>query len=271
MPARRDRYKTVSDELVECAERTERYFRDRGYSIRIEKYQLGFPYTPTFLCKLEHITLIVEVVAQVSLERLQVWIAYAQSCRGDTRVAISLARQEVLEEAQEQFCRDNSIAVYVSEGQMIRERMGHRDLALHVQLPKLALLKPKLRGLLGPAYVQFEQGNWREGFENACQAFEVEVKKYLKKGIQSKRIIRGPRVLPARKIDRMPMGALKDSFFQIQNMNGTDSIIAKTLQQINPDRVGVAHHRAQARTETRLRRNFGQHMWAIVAAMKLLV
>ena len=67
----------------------------------------------------------------------------------------------------------------------------------------------------------------------------------------------------------MTMGELARTFANIQNQNQTDSLIGKTLQRVNTDRVGVVHHKSKARTEKRLRTNVGQHMWAIVAAMRL--
>ena len=69
----------------------------------------------------------------------------------------------------------------------------------------------------------------------------------------------------------MTMGQLADTFANIQNQNQADSLIGQTLKKLNRDRVGVVHHKGKARTETRLRTNVGQHMWAIVAALRRLL
>ena len=73
------------------------------------------------------------------------------------------------------------------------------------------------------------------------------------------------------KIDRMTLGQLAKAFGEIQNQNYSDATIGKVLQLTNKDRVGVAHHKRTAATETRLRRNVPKHMWNVVAAMKELL
>ncbi len=69
----------------------------------------------------------------------------------------------------------------------------------------------------------------------------------------------------------MTLGQLAKTFADIQNQNQADALIGKTLKKVNTDRVGVVHHKSKARTETRLRTNVGQRMWAIVNALRYLL
>lgn len=68
----------------------------------------------------------------------------------------------------------------------------------------------------------------------------------------------------------MTMGTLAKNFAAIQTQNHVDSRIAQALMTINRDRVGVVHHKSRATTERRLRVNVGGHMWAIIAALRLI-
>src|SRR5260370_32490131 len=121
---------------------------------------------------------------------------------------------------------------------------------------------------------QFDRAQWREGFEDACQALEVQARRYFKKWTKTTRIKvlrKGiPVALSNKEINKMTMGKLAETFGAIQSPNHADSIIEQALTTINKDRIGVAHHKAHKTTEKRLRTNVGQHMWTIVAALNLM-
>jgi hypothetical protein len=148
-------------------------------------------------------------------------------------------------------------------------------MALNVSLPKLETPPSQMRKILGPVYEQFNRSQWREGFEDACQAVETHARRYLAKGLASGRIAlvtaKGKsRSLTTAQIDKLTLGQLAVAFAEIQNQNHADASIAKVLARINKDRVGVAHHKAKPATEARLRKNVGRHMWSVIAALKEL-
>lgn len=265
-------YTTVADELVEHADATAEYFVNLGYTVRIEWAELGFPYTPTFVCKRGRTTVIVEVAKTITVDRLRNWQAYARSSGRDTRVAISLPSNSAVTPDEEASLRSEGMGLYRSVAGTLQEGIPPRDLALNLQLPDIASLDPRSRKLMGSAYEQFNRSQWREGFEDACQTFESEARRYLLAGIRSGRITLlgkgGPKHLTAKQVNKLTMGQLASLFPQIQNQNYADAIIGKTLKTINRDRIGVAHHKGRAATEARLRRNVGRHMWTLVAAMK---
>ncbi|MFL6275240.1 MAG: hypothetical protein ACJ74G_08505, partial [Blastocatellia bacterium] len=156
-------------------------------------------------------------------------------------------------------------------GSGLIERIPPTDLGLGVNLPPLTSLPRKLRTLLGSAYDQFNRSHWREGFEDACQAFENEARRYLKAGIKTRiKFVtsKGPKTYTDKQIDRLTMGQLATAFSQIHSQNRSDAIVGHALSHINPDRVGVVHHKSKATTEKRLRTNVGQNMSIIIAAMK---
>jgi ribosome biogenesis SPOUT family RNA methylase Rps3 len=128
---------------------------------------------------------------------------------------------------------------------------------------------------MSPAYERFERGEWRDGFEDACQVLESEARRYLQAGVQSGRIVvltaRGAQKrLTPEKIERLTMGQLKDTLGAIQNKNRADVTIFVALDRLNRDRIGAVHHRRQRRTELRLRQNVGHHMWTIDTALRAL-
>jgi len=265
-------YSTLSVRLQEYAEAAAIHFENHGYKVYTEKRELGFPYTPTLLCRRHSTTIIVEVSNRVLLDRVNAWISYARSCNRDTRVAICLPPKTTISPEVENHLRQRGAGLYTMQGADAIERIPPRDMALNVALPPLNTLPRQLQRLLGSAYEQFHRSQWREGFEDACQALEVEARRYLKAGIRSGRIsvmgASGPRNPTPQQIDRMTMGRLANAFTNIQNQNHLDAQIGQVLAAINADRVGVAHHKSKAKTEKSLRAHVGQHMWAIVVAMK---
>jgi hypothetical protein len=267
------KFRTVPDNLIEYAERALVYFEEsRGYFISVEKSVLGFPYTPTFVCKRRQTLMIIEVDERLSEEKINSWVGYARSSGRDTQIAICLPSFSPLTQEEEDKLRVLGAGLYSIAETDVIERIAPRDLGLTIQLPQLASLSSSLRPLLGSAYEQFDRAQWREGFEDACQALENQARRYLKAGCKTGRIKlltrKGPKIPKPSRIDKMTIGQLAKEFTLIQNQNHSDSVIGQALKRINKDRIGVAHHKSKPTTEKRLRANVGQHMWTIIAAMK---
>jgi hypothetical protein len=269
-------YLTVAEELLEHVDLGVAYFEARGYRVRAEHIEIGFPYAPTLHCKRGTMTVFVEASSMVRLDPLTEWARYARSRNRDTRVALLLPSDAVRAPLDEAKMREIGIGLYLSDGASVVEAITPKDMAVNVELPEIKALPPKMRSVLGPVYEKFERSEWREGFEEACQALEVLARKYLKDGMKSKRVVL---VTPSgklskitgEKVDRMTVGALADAFGMIQTKNHADQVIGSVLAGVNKDRVGVVHHKRRASTEERLRRNVGQHMWKVVAALKELL
>lgn len=269
------KFKTIADELLAHAEVVADHFENHGLTVRVEQSELGFPYTPTFLCKRHATTIIVELDSQLRRERLEAWIRYCKSCGKDTRLGICLPSTMAVPAGEVASLRQKGIGLYAAFDDRLDESIAPADLALNVQLPEANTLAPGIRQVLGTAYEQFQRTQWREGFEDACQGLETEARRYLKKWTRTGRIKilrkKGPVTLTNAQIDRMTMGQLAEAFRDIQAQNQADNVIGRALATINRDRVGVVHHKRKKVTERRLRANVGQHMWTIIAAMKELI
>lgn len=261
------KFKTVPDELLHVADAAADHMNDNGYTVRAERQELGYPYCPAIFCKRGNSTCIVEVAATVNKSRVQEWVAYGRSCGRDFRVAIAVSF------AVDASTRDElstlGVGLMECESGAIRERVAAIDLSVNVQLPPMSAMPAAVRKLVGEAYEHFRRGNWMEGFQSATQSLESEARKYLKRHLA--RLVFVGKPVTKTKIDRMTLGALAKQFANIQNKNQDDSRIGDTLAAINSDRIGVVHHRARKRAEDRLRRNVGQHMWAICQAMRHVV
>lgn len=268
-------YNTVPDELLEYADVIAEDFGGRGYRVLVERNELGFPYTPTFVCTRGTTTIIVELDAQLQMARLESWVRYGRSCGKDTRLALCLPSSANIAAEQILLLQEKGIGFYSVLLDRLMEQHPPVDLALNVQLPELDSQPRRMRELLGSAYEQFARSHWRDGFEGACQVLETQARRYLKKWSRTGRvkILRktGPVSLTNSVIDGMTMGQLARAFESIQAQNHSDKVIGEALAKINRDRVGVVHHRSRAVTERRLRSNVGQHMWVIFAALKELV
>jgi hypothetical protein len=274
MPRRQ--YKTVADELLDYPEVIASYFENVGFRVYPERSEVGFPYTPTHLCKRGKITTIItELAAKIVFKRIEDWVRYGKSCGRDTRIALCLPSTVNISPDELEKLREKGIGLYAAYSNRLVERLAPADLGLNLALPELGDFPAKIRELLGPAYEQFARAQWRDGFEDACQALEDETRRYLKRWSRTGRIKvlrkKGPVTLSDREINKLTMGQLAGVFATIEAQNHGDSVIGHALSKINKDRIGVAHFRARASTEKRLRANVGQHMWVILAAVRELL
>ncbi len=263
---------TVSIELLDHAEAAADHFEKLGYSVSVEAAKFGYPFTPTLVCKRERTLIIVEVDKRIDMPKLDAWARFGQSCRTDTRVALVVPASASLSIDDVEVVRTMQVGLYRSHVDHCLQLTPEFDLNLQVSLPHLDSLHSRIRKKLGHAYEQFDRGFWREGFEDACQALEVEARKYLWRAIASNRIgfetPAGKAYTPTQKqVDKMTMGDLGRTFREIDRPNYADSRIGEVLTQINKDRVGVVHHKTRPATEARLRANVGGHMWRVVAAL----
>jgi|CXWL01.1.fsa_nt_gi hypothetical protein len=268
-------YKTLAPELEEYADRVIQDLEIHGYKVRAEKKELGFPHTPTLLAKRDRTTLIIEVDSSIKFDRLEAWARYGRSCGHDLRVIVCLPENVQVSVKDQDQIRAKRFGLTTISNSGTSQVIVPQDLPLNLALPDRASLPTKLKALLGATYDHFDQGSWRDGFEEASRVLEIQSRRYLKHWIRTGRIqlisVKGPRKLTASEIEKLPMGALAKAFREIAAKTSIDSQIEETLTAINDDRVSVVHHRHKKRTETRLRMNVGQNMWAIVEALKLIV
>jgi hypothetical protein len=268
------RFLTVADELLEYAEAAVAYFEGLAYRVKPELMELGYPQRPTMVCKRNGTTVFVEVDSKISLPKVEHWRGYCSSRNTDSQVAICIPTGAPLNDLLK--LQELGIGLYECTPTGVVERLQPRDLALPLQLPNPTTLAPKVRRVWGPVAQQHGRGNWREAFDDACKIFESESRKYLKKGLQTGRVIvldesGRPRTLTNIQIDRMTLGNLAKTFAKIQAPNKADQIIGQALAMINPLRVASTHHRQKQRTETALRSKVGAAMYAIIMALRELL
>jgi hypothetical protein len=269
-------YRTIPEELLEFADVSAKYFADLGYTVKPEHHEIPFPYRPTWHCKRSNTTLLVELDSEIRFDRLEDWSRYGRSCTRDTRVGLVIPSDAARSGKDDIGLRELGIGLYIVTGDRLMEAIAPHDLAVSVVLPNIAKLPPRMKKVLGPVYEQFDRSQWREGFEDACQAVESLARRYLKDGISRGRITVGNRVgnpvdVKPKQIDSMPMGELATTFKNIITQNYSDRVIAQALTTLNKDRTNVAHRKVKAATEARLRQNVGQHMWVVVTALKELL
>jgi hypothetical protein len=165
----------------------------------------------------------------------------------------------------------NKIGVLRVNGQPT-QMLETADLAMNIHLPALASLPPPVRRTMAPVYGKWNS-DWRDALDDACQALEVESRKYLSAGVASGRVtIMGEngqlKNVTSSQIKKMTLGILAATFRNIVSKTAKDAVIGNALTQINPERVGLAHNKPSKAVERRLRRNAGTHMWSIINCLK---
>lgn len=263
---------TLAEDLIGPAETIEQYFDGKGYKVVREPQVLAYPYTPTLRCKRDRTTIVVEVDSAIRAGRIREWVRYGCSLNSDFRVAAAIPAQATRALEVEDGLRGDKAGIYII-GDAVTEICMPHDLSVNMALPELAGLPVKVRKALGPMYEQYEHSHWREAFESGCQAFETECRRYLKESIASGRVMvltdKGrARSLSDKSIDKMSLGMLAAAFANIKAPNHSDTALASILAQINPNRIGVAHHKTSAATEAKLRKYVGSDVWLFVAGLR---
>jgi len=269
-------FKTVGDELLHVAGDTETLFANEGYTVALETKEIGFPFTPTLVCRRGHQTVIVEISSSLDRDHTERWIRYCKSQTADTRFCAVVRSQTGVDQHTMRFAVEKGLGLYVHDDQQLMEVRAPVDLAVHIALPEIVDLATPLRPLLAPAFQKVKGGDWRDGLNEAYLEVEQLAREYLKDGISSGRIVI---VTKKRKktinlaidaVDKMTLGELKNSFSLIQNQNYKDAIIGSTLAMINKTRIGLAHKRHSKAVEAELRLQVGQNMYAVITCLEEL-
>src|SRR2546430_3175555 len=220
----RPRFLTVPTELLEYAESVAEYFQSRGCRVKPEHFAVGFPARPTLVCTRKSTTVIVEVNTRVPNAVLEQWCRYAASCSSDTQIALCVPARTSIPSKAMYFVQQSKVGLYLAQASSCIEQLPPYDLALRVAFPELKSLPARVRELLGAVYEQFDRGQWREGFKEACQVLEEQARKHLKLHLQSGRVVvldgkGNERKLSKKDIDRMTLGALAKAYANIKTPN----------------------------------------------------
>lgn len=256
--------------LADTARAAYDYVLAHGYRVKAEHSELGYPFGALLQCKRGPTTMVVDIGAFVVRDRAEAWWAYGKSCSTDFRYSLGTGPDAKIQEEDEQFLRTKGLGWYSFVGGAATEKVTPQDLGLNVALPKLGDLHAKIRPFLAPAFEEFARGSWKEGFQTACGTLEEQARRYFRQGVRSGRIlvvIKGtPTKLGTSAINKMTMGQLAGAFARVHAPNFVDSKIGDALATLNDDRIAVVHKK----NEKRLRQNVGQHMYRVIAALKLL-
>jgi hypothetical protein len=268
-------FQTVAEELLGVAAATGEWLRDRGYKVKSEHQELGYPFTPTLYGRRAPVTAIVEVDAEVVEANMREWAAFGASRTNDTRIWCAVAAAAKRTGKQDLLLKELGLGLLVVDGERVEEMIAPLDLAVNLRLPDLKRYPVRLQRTLGPVYEHRDRGEWREAFEEACVTLEDEARRHLWKGVKSGRIVvfggnGKAQTLSKKAIDKLTMGALADSFGRILKQSHADRVVGDALKELNPTRIDVAHKKKTAGGEARLRKNVGAKMWVVIAALREL-
>lgn len=258
----------VPDELQPAALQYFSKLEADGYKVAREPLNIAYPRTPVFIAKRRPTTVIFEVYSALRFAEIREWARYGQTCSSDTRLIVGLTETAPATPNDMAILKELRCGLWMIGSGEPFEAIPAHDLALNVQLPDLPT---GLKRLLGGAYEHFDRGQWREGFEEACQMFEQEARSYLKLHMSRGRITlstpKGKRITVSQ-VAKMPMGALAETFGRIPTPSAIDTRVEQALLTINTERVSVAHYKG--RREAALRRKVRSHMFVIVNSLRLI-
>jgi len=267
-------FKTIPDELLHVAFDVFEHFDNDGHIVAVEANEMGFPSTPAMVCRRNHTTTIIEIASQIDGVRFRRWVNFAKSQTTDTRFCIVLRSKNGIDPESMRFSVDSQTGLIVHDDDSLTVIREPADLAVHAVLPDLKDLKKSVRPILAGAFKKFRGDDWRDGLFEAYAEVEQHARDYLADNVRSGRTVvekpgkSGPKIVTDVEIEKMPLGALKDTFPYIKVPTHKDTRIGQTLALINKTRVGLAHKRRKVEVEAEVRAHVGQHIHAVVACLE---
>ena len=274
--AKKVHFSTVPDELLHIAIGAHAHFSMLGFRLIPEQSEIEYPRTPTLVGRRRHSTYLLRW-RKIGRENACAWARYGRSCDSDVQVAFAIPNNPGAKQADMELCRKERIGIYTFDvAGEATEIVAPVDLALHVELPELRTFPPKVRAIVAPFYEKFERGDWRDGFADACLAIEDECRKNLrsrigKPGVRILDKSGRPINLTIKQINRSTLGKLAGYYLAISTPNTLDSLLAKTLPTINPERIAAVHNRRLPATEKKLRKLAGRRMHSILNCLRELL
>lgn len=263
---------TVPDELLGVAEAVTLEQEASGFKVTVEDANvLGLPYLCPIVARRADLTRFIYVESSIPP------VAKTRDIRGfccsqtrSTQFCVALPATATITGTQMTSLRAQGIGILLVDSfiDSVDEILPPNDLTLSVSLPDLSRYPNAVRAVLGPSWDTLRRGLFLEGFDDACVAFESEVRKYI---IRHKRgrmeFLQGNPPSDAQ-VRRRTMGQLCRLLADITNPNHADSQLLSILSALNDDRVRVAHKRRDGRSVGALRRNLGAHLWRIVQGVE---
>lgn len=266
-------FPTIPTDLVYVAQSTLTHFEGIGHVCAIEPKELEYPERPAFVAEIHGESTIVVVGSHLDRKRINKWVSCAKCMTAPTKVVLAIPSNGVNGEI-DYAAQNGAGVVSVRDDLSVTSLFEGRDQTFHIALPDLTDETAALKRKLAPSYQKFQNGDWRDAFEEACISLEQEAREYFATHVQSGRIIthtptgkvNTPTVV---KIQEMTIGALYAKFSKIVSINSTDQLVVDTLKKINPPRIKVAHKRRQ--NDAELRPLIGSNMHAIVNCLRAML
>lgn len=271
-----DDFKTVPDELLHVAIAAVDHFEQGGYTVSIERRDLGYPFVPTFVAEMGHETHIVDVLSKADPQRIERWIRYAQSQAKDTRLQLVVHAVPALDQKSLELAVSKRLGLFHHNDSTLVEIRQPADLAVHVVLPDIKDLPRSLRPLLASPFKKIRDGDWRDGLEGAYKEVEQIAREYLvdglSRGVIQAFIGKGKKrhEVTVSEAKKLTLGGLGLAFQGIVKKNQKDSLIEATIAMILESRNDLAHKRKDKAAEEKLRGQIGPNVYAVISCLEAL-
>lgn len=249
------KFLTITSDLEYVANSVFSHFDGDGFHCEVEPKQLEYPERPIATAEHGGETTIILAVSSLDEKQIAKWVQCAKSMISPTKLMFALPIANV--DGGVATARALGVGVAsVDDNSICTIIHGGRDLTFDVHLPDTTDDKRELKRLLSPSYVKFDQGDWRDAYEEACICLEQVAREYFEDAVTSGRLATqtksGKTNTPtAKKIQTMTIGTLHKTFSIARNSNSTDQMVVDTLGKINGARIGVAHRRRMGENEWR--------------------
>jgi hypothetical protein len=267
-------FSLVSAELMNAVVLYGKHLEAEGFRVTAEPEDLEYPSRPVFLAVRSKERHFFEVSSKLDHDRAIEWSNYGKTSKNLTTFTAVVVGKVNLSSTGVTKIANAGIGLDLIEGEQITHIRVARDLSIGVEFPTLNT--SKLRRQLQSAKKLFEEGNWKESYEDACGELEKLAREYLVKGIANGRLAF---VTPSGKhksfteeeVLRMPLGPLGETYGFISLPTHAEAQVAVAIKRLNPNRKTVAHYKKSGgKRGQRLREDFGKELYVIVNALDLL-
>ena len=268
----RNDFPGVPEELVDHVVAYAVAIEAKGMTLTLEPFDVAFPRIPHFKGEREQTTVFYEVMSEIDWALVDGWSKFGKLSKTDTRFVVGFANAVGPDAGTMTKLGEMHIGLDWIRIDGVSTLTPPHDLAVAVELPTLPA---QMVAPLADAYELFRQGNWKQGFEEACIKFQIEARDYLLSVLPQERIEfatpSGKAIdFDDAKVRRLTLGQLAKAFSQLVSPNLLETKVGECLSRIYANRNIAAHVRNESGQEQKLREEVGRNLLIAINGMKYL-
>lgn len=273
MPLKQSDFIVVPEDLISAVLTYVAWLESQGFKVTPEPTSLEYPNTPVLMGTQAAGQLhFFEVSGRVNVARAEAWVNYGKASSRDIRYVVVVANGKSIAPSDLRRLKQIGVGVHLLDGDEVDKVCNPHDLSLRFGFPVLP--RPLVKKL-GNARDLFNDGHWKESYEDACQALETDARLYMAKRIKVGATFQSEKgkaiTYTETQVAKATLGGVGKMFLELTTPTQSESQVGQAIARVNPRRVTVAHFKSKTgKRAQQLRDEVGKDLIVILNAMQML-